>query len=121
MWCTQLRLPVLLLTFLGLTACVTNPPTATRVVEVQPVAVTPLTACRGVTYVPACGVSCAMVPGHWIYSTWIPAHRECIYAYTPGKVTYVNSYCGCGYGCGYAMYCGHCGYKHHGRHVCHHH
>lgn len=115
MWCTQLRLPVLLLTFLGLTACVTNPPSGTRVVEVQPVAVTPFTACKGVTYVPARDLSCGVVQGHWVYSTWIPAHRECYYTYTPGK-SYVYGYCGCGY----TSYCLHHACKHH-RHVCHHH
>jgi len=118
MWCTQLRLPVLLLACLGLTACVTNPPDQPRTVVVHPVVVTPFTSSSSIVYVPARDLSnCGIVPGRWDYSVWIPAHRDCLYTYTPGEMRwyrgcyYGGIYTGCGYGC--------C--MHGCRTVCHHH
>ena len=91
MWFTQFRWLILLVALLSLTACETYSSHPQRVVIV-----TPVPAPREVMVVPAGYLKCEIVPGRWIYSTWIPEHRVC-YAHAKDlhKVTWVAGYWAC--------------------------
>lgn len=96
MWLTQFRWPALLMAFLSLAACVNNTSHQPNVVTVKRVViVTPVPAPKEVIVIPAGYVNCTVVPGRWMYSTWIPQHHVCRYAHNVKKVTWVEGYWAC--------------------------
>jgi hypothetical protein len=97
MWLTHFRWPILLAALASLTACVTNSsPPQQRVIIVKPAVIfTPVPAPREVVLVPSGSVRCQIVPGRWIYSTWVPQHEVCYYTRNPHKVMWVQGYWAC--------------------------